>query len=138
MFSFRQFRQIISVHEPVKVGLEEAVLDDTVFLEFGFGKFFGVVCGDAAGGIQYGVSAGIQEEVHTVCPVFHCHRDVAVGHALCQVQEGIDPLYTQFCSRVAVDGKIDLVLDAFVEKPSCGRVFVVVDGRASFGMHDAR
>ena len=42
---------------------------------------------------------------------------------------GIGPLHNQFCSRVAVDGKMDLVLDAFVEEPSCGRVFVVVDGR---------
>ena len=90
MFSFRQFQQIISVHQPVEVRLEEAVLDDAVFLEFGFGEFFGVVCGDVAGGIQDGVSAGVQEDVHTVCPVLHRHRDVTVGHTLRQVQEGVD------------------------------------------------
>ena len=42
---------------------------------------------------------------------------------------GIGPLHNQFCSRVAVDGKMDLVLDTLVEEPGHGSIFVVVDGR---------
>ena len=54
LFNFRQFQQIISIHEPVEVGLEESILDDAVFLEFSFGEFFCVVCGDVASIIENG------------------------------------------------------------------------------------
>ncbi len=36
------------------VGLEESILDDAVFLEFSFGEFFCVVCGDVASIIENG------------------------------------------------------------------------------------
>ena len=39
------------------------------------------------------------------------------------------PLHNQFCGRVTVYGKMDLVLDSLVEDPGCGSIFVVVDGR---------
>ena len=54
LFNFRQSRPLTSIHEPVVAGLEESILDDAVFLEFSFGEFFCVVCGDVASIIENG------------------------------------------------------------------------------------
>ena len=86
----REFKQIIPVNETVKVGLEEAVLNDAVVLEFGFGEFFSIFCGNLARIIENGTVIAFQEFVNAGGPVFHRHRDVALGPLFGEIQECAD------------------------------------------------